>query len=89
MARRRVNAAFVAPDRFPATDRIGRVQRGILRAFLASGGKDLTTSELTAWAYAGRRAWSWNVRRAAYRVAVRVDGGQREAIWRLRSRDRS
>jgi hypothetical protein len=31
--------------------RIGRVKRGILRAFIAAGNRDLTTSELLAWTH--------------------------------------
>ena len=32
--------------------RTGRVQRGITRAFIAAGGRDLTTPELMEWTHA-------------------------------------
>jgi hypothetical protein len=67
---------------------VGRTQRACWRAFVAAGGKDLTTSELLAWAYPyGGSKWArWIVRKAARRFAVRVDGGRREAVWRLKDR---
>jgi hypothetical protein len=36
----------------PRNPRIGRVRRGITRAFIAGGGRDLTTSELLQWSHA-------------------------------------
>jgi hypothetical protein len=63
--------------------RTGRVQRGIRRAFIAARGRDLTTRELMAYAYAlplyrGRSSrrnrvnYCRSIHRAASRMCVRV-----------------
>jgi hypothetical protein len=61
--------------------KVGRVQRAVWRALVAASGRNLTTSEVLVWAPGVFRS---NVRRAAYRFAERVDGGAREAVWRLK-----
>jgi hypothetical protein len=63
--------------------RIGRVQRQVWRV-LTVAGRDLTTSELLLWYLGSSPHARCIVRKAAYRFAERVDGGAREAIWRLR-----
>jgi hypothetical protein len=66
---------------------VGRVTRGIMRGFVASGGADLTTRQLMGWThmralYEGRRShrerhyYARDIRRAA----DRPDG----ILWRLR-----
>jgi hypothetical protein len=77
--------------------RTGRVQRGITRAFIAAGGRDLTTPELMEWTHAralhrGASTWERNylkgdVRRAAKRMCEQVGrstGPGRPVLWRLR-----
>jgi hypothetical protein len=61
---------------------VGSIQRGIMRAFIAAGGRDLTTPELMEWTHAGalhRGASTWeqnylsgDVRRAAKGCASRL-----------------
>jgi hypothetical protein len=72
--------------------RVGRVQRQIKRAFIASLGSPLTTSDLMRRAYP--RGWdhseSWRyteVRLAASRYAVRIGRSTRRGrpwLWALR-----
>ena len=79
--------------------RIGRVRRGIIRAFIASGGRDLTTSELLLWShvlalYRGpcsgyvRHYYRLDVRRCAEQFCERVGrsetGRGRPMKWRLK-----
>jgi hypothetical protein len=75
---------------------IGRVTRGIMRGFIASGGADLTTRQLMGWtharalhqgrsSYRERNYYAKDIRRAADRLAIRV--GRRwpdGIIWRRR-----
>jgi hypothetical protein len=79
MARRPVNVKDAA--RWPAADRIGRVQLACWRALVAAGGKPLRTGELMHWAPGVQRP---SVSRAAYRFAVPVGRRGNEALWRLR-----
>jgi hypothetical protein len=80
--------------------RIGRVQRGIRRAFIVAPDREWTTRELLAWTHTmplhrGTSRWERHdccksVRRAADRRAERVgrvwpDG----VVWRLRTDDPS
>jgi hypothetical protein len=62
--------------------RTGRIQQQIRRAFIANGGKPLSTLDLVAWAYpAGRKPWSCHdVRRAAFKYAVQL-GPTRPVFW--------
>jgi hypothetical protein len=62
------------------TFRIGRVQRAVIRALVAAG-QPLRSSEVHSWAPGVFRT---SMLRAARRVAERVDGGKREAVWRLK-----
>jgi hypothetical protein len=64
----------------------GRIQRGILRAFAASGGEPLLTRGLLVWAYPRVRTFEQKhyraVHRAATRFAVRLGRkGTRRVIW--------
>ena len=84
------------PPRCPI--RIGRVRRGIQRAFIAGGGRDLTTSELLQWSHAlelyrgaslrQRHYYCQWIRQAALRLCERVGrsdkGSGRPVLWRLR-----
>jgi hypothetical protein len=76
----------------------GHIQRGITRAFIAAGGRDLTTPELLFWTHAqalhrGASTWERNylsgdVRRAAKRMceqAGRSTGPGRPVLWRLKT----
>jgi hypothetical protein len=76
---------------------VGSIQRGITRAFIAAGGRDLTTPELLSWTHAralhrGASTWEQNylsgdVRRAAKRMCEQVGrsaGRGRPVLWRLR-----
>jgi hypothetical protein len=60
-----------------ATNRAGRVQWRVWRAFVANPDRELTTADLVAWCYPslvgkpGRPQWV-AIRRAAEKVAVRV-----------------
>jgi hypothetical protein len=74
MAHRPVNVKD--ETRWPAADRVGRVQLACRRALVAAG-KPLRTTEMMHW---GPGALRGSVLRAARRFAVRVDGGRREAI---------
>jgi hypothetical protein len=79
----------------PPTNRIGRVQRGIRRAFIADD-REWSTRQLMAWThvralyegrstYRERHYYARDIRRAADRLAIRV--GRRwpdGIIWRLR-----
>ena len=66
----------------PRNPRIGRVRRGITRAFIAGGGRDLTTSELLQWSHAlelyrgaslrQRHYYCQWIRQAALRLCERV-----------------
>ena len=62
--------------------RSGRIQRQIRRAFVANGGKPLSTLELIPWCYPnGRKPWSHHdVRRAAFKYAVPL-GRTRPVFW--------
>jgi hypothetical protein len=62
--------------------RSGRIQQQIRRAFIANGGKPLSTLELVAWAFPhGRKPWSCHdVRRAAFKYAVPL-GRTRPVFW--------
>jgi hypothetical protein len=80
-----------ASARGRAKQRLGRLQRGILRAFMASGQRALPTSAFMQWCYprqqGGYPYWQrGNVWRAARLLgAVRINGrDQREVIWRLK-----
>ena len=78
--------------------RIGRVRRGIQRAFIAAGNRDLTTSELLQWSHAlelyrgaslrQRHYYCQWIRQAALRLCERVGrsdkGSGRPVLWRLR-----
>ena len=77
---------------------VGSIQRGITRAFIAAGGRDLTTPELLSWTHAGalhRGASTWeqkylsgDVRRAAKRMCEQVGrstGPGRPVLWRLKT----
>jgi len=77
--------------------RTGRVQRGITRAFIAAGGRDLTIPELMEWTHARalhrgtsareRNYLKGDVRRAAKRMCEQVGrstGPGRPVLWRLR-----
>jgi hypothetical protein len=73
--------------------------RGIQRAFIAGGGRDLTTSELLQWSHAlvlhrgapmrERHYLCKDVRRAADRLCERVGrsdtGRGRPVLWRLKT----
>jgi hypothetical protein len=63
------------------TTRVGHVQLACWRALVAAGGVPLPTSALLAWAPGVLRS---NLRKSARRFAERIDGGRREAVWRLR-----
>ena len=78
----------------------GHIQRGITRAFIAAGGRDLTTPELLSWTHAqalhrGASTWERNylkgdVRRAAKRMCEQVGrssgkGRGRPVLWRLKT----
>jgi hypothetical protein len=78
--------------------RIGRVRRGIIRAFIAAGGRDLTTSELLVWTHAlvlyrgapmrVRRYLCLDVRRSADRICERTGRGKGKGgpvLWRLKT----
>jgi hypothetical protein len=78
-------------------NRTGRVTRGITRAFIAAGNRDLTTSELLQWSHAlelyrgapmrVRRYYCQSVRRSAALLCDRVGRGKgsaRPLLWRLR-----
>jgi hypothetical protein len=95
--RTRVPAKFGEPSQVPPKNhryRIGRVQRGVRRAFLLA--PEWTTRELMEWTHAlalyrGRRSrwqrhdYAKSVRRAADQVAVRL--GRRwpdGVLWRLK-----
>lgn len=80
-----------AQARGRAVARVGRLQRAVLRALRATQAQALKTSELLPWCFPReisgqyRQSQRWNVRRAARRFAVRVNGrSPREAIWRLK-----
>jgi hypothetical protein len=79
--------------------RVGRVQRGIKRAFIVAPDRAWSTSALMEWAfplqlYQGRTAnhhrmdYSRSIRRAADRLCVRVGRSDkvsgRPVLWRLR-----
>src|SRR5262245_54284987 len=79
-----------------AMKRIGRVQRGVRRAFLVRPRHSLSTRELLAWSHPRlaraplreRRNACRAVRRAAEKLAIRV--GRRwpdGLLWRARGRD--
>jgi hypothetical protein len=83
--------SFEAAARGRAKQRLGRLQRGILRAFMASEQRGLPTSAFMQWCYPRQRGrhpyWQrGNVWRACRLLgAVRVNGrDRREALWRLR-----
>lgn len=69
--------------------RIGRVQRQIIRAFIASNGQPLVTRELIQWCYPRLdrfQDWHrWNTRRAALKVAAQIGLDGRRMMWRARS----
>jgi hypothetical protein len=78
--------------------RVGRVRRGVLRAFIAAGNRDLTTSELLVWSHAlelyrgvpmrVRRYYCQSVRRSAALLCDRIGRGKgsaRPLLWRLKS----
>ena len=82
-AARAVERFVIAGSRKPAQKRTGRVIRGITRAFIAAGNRDLTTSELLVWTHIravceGRNSprerhyYCKDVRRTADRIAERV-----------------
>ena len=80
-----------ASARGRAKQRLGRLQRSILRAFMVSEQRWLPTSAFMHWCYprqpGGYPYWQrGNVWRAARRLgAVRINGrDRREAIWRLK-----
>ena len=78
--------------------RIGKIARGIKRAFLAAGGHDRTTLDLLDWthprpifrgaSHRERHYLCWDVRRAADRLCIRVGrsdkGSGRPVLWRLK-----
>jgi hypothetical protein len=78
-------------------NRVGRVQRSVVRAFVVADGRSLTTTEIMAWsharklysgrnAYRDRRNYYRAIRRAAERMCERVgrsDGSGRPILWRL------
>jgi hypothetical protein len=81
LALKRNANAMSSASRFPKPPknqkwRVGRVQRQVRRAFLASNGKPLSTAELIRRAYPRLRKFeSWRyrqVREAAERWAVRI-----------------
>jgi hypothetical protein len=71
---------------------VGRVQRQVRRAFIASNGRALTTAQLARWCYArGGRLQPWhyrNIKQAARRWAIQIDrcrGGRGHAVtWQPR-----
>jgi hypothetical protein len=80
--------------------RIGRVRRGIMRAFIAAGHRDLTTSQMLQWThvlalYRGpcsgyvRHYYRLDVRRCAEQFCERVGrsetGRGRPMLWRLKT----
>jgi hypothetical protein len=83
----------------PRNPRIGRVRRGITRAFIAGGGRDLTTSKLLQWSHAlelyrgaslrQRHYYCQWIRQAALRLCERVGrsdkGSGRPVLWRLKT----
>jgi hypothetical protein len=85
------------PPRCPI--RLGRVRRGVARAFIANGYRDLTTSELLQWSHAlelyrgaslrQRHYYCQWIRKAALRLCERVErsdkGSGRPWLWRLKT----
>ena len=62
-----------------AKNRVGRVERSVRRALIASNGKPISTSEIMRWAFPAARwplwVWIlryWSVHRAARKFAVRA-----------------
>ena len=79
--------SFEASARGRAKRRLGRLQRGILRALMASEQRGLPTSAFMAWCYPRQQGEYGNVWRAARRLGAKRANGcdQREAIWRLKA----
>jgi len=77
------------PPHEAARRRRGRIQKAVVRALIAAGGRDVATTDIAKWAYPHGPVWLSNVWRAAGKVAVQVGrrGRQHEAVWRLRTRD--
>ena len=70
---------------FMTKRRVGRIQRQIRRAFIASGGRPLRIAVLLPWCYPRLSVFKpWhrtNVHRAARRFAIRVGKHGRANIW--------
>jgi hypothetical protein len=65
--------------------RIGRVERQIRRAFIASDGRPLLTIDLMRWVFprvSHYEAWRyWSVHRAATKCAVKVGRCGKGNLW--------
>ena len=67
---------------------VGRVQKAVRRALIASNGKPVSTSEIMAWAFPrldgryGSGSWRyWSAHRAARKFAVRAGKQGHSIVW--------